>query len=97
MKYEAAKTVSRHPDRQINVWAGGSYEWRKDDKFEFFFNRLEKLLNSSISGRKNTPRDRMSCWKCSRRSMCRECQAITLNQENLTNGCLWEAEGCSLL
>ncbi|GBN91847.1 hypothetical protein AVEN_166040-1 [Araneus ventricosus] len=30
----------------------------RNDKFEFFFNRLEKLLNSNVSGRKNTPRQK---------------------------------------
>ncbi|GBN41957.1 hypothetical protein AVEN_21576-1 [Araneus ventricosus] len=37
-----------------------------DDKFEFFFNRLEKLLNSSLAAEQNSPRrnPNVVCWKC---------------------------------
>ncbi|GBN70392.1 hypothetical protein AVEN_55138-1 [Araneus ventricosus] len=57
----------------------------RDDKFEFFFNRLEKLLSSSVAGKKNTPRrnPKVTCWKCNKKGhVQREWQAITSNQEN---------------
>ncbi|GBM41570.1 hypothetical protein AVEN_100602-1 [Araneus ventricosus] len=56
MKYEAARTVSK-TFRHVRSRETEDHTSRKrDDKFEFFFNRLEKLLNCSVSGRKNTPR-----------------------------------------
>ncbi|GBO44457.1 hypothetical protein AVEN_98109-1 [Araneus ventricosus] len=55
MKYEAARTVSK-TSRHVRSRETEDHTCReRDDKFEFFFNRLEKLLNSSVSGRKNTP------------------------------------------
>ncbi|GBM66654.1 hypothetical protein AVEN_258316-1 [Araneus ventricosus] len=55
MKYEDERTVSktsRHI-RSIETADGKSRE--RDDKFEFSFNRLEKLLNSSVAAKKNIP------------------------------------------
>ncbi|GBM01979.1 hypothetical protein AVEN_269578-1 [Araneus ventricosus] len=82
MKYEAARTVFQHV-RSMGTEDHTSRE--RNDKFEFFFNRLEKLLNSSVSGRKNTPwrNPNVTCWKCNKKGhVQRECQAITSNQEN---------------
>ncbi|GBN96246.1 hypothetical protein AVEN_242122-1 [Araneus ventricosus] len=85
MKYEAARTVSK-TSRHVRSRETEDHTSReRDDKFEFFFNRLEKLLNSSVSGRKNTPRQNpnVSCWKCSKKGhVQRECQEITSNEEN---------------
>ncbi|GBN88021.1 hypothetical protein AVEN_274993-1 [Araneus ventricosus] len=85
MKYEAARTVSK-TSRHVRSRETEDHTSReRDDKFEFFFNRLEKLLNSSVSGRKNTPRKNpnVTCSKCSKKGhVQRECQAITSNQEN---------------
>ncbi|GBN76318.1 hypothetical protein AVEN_228123-1, partial [Araneus ventricosus] len=85
MKYEAARTVSKTSRHVRSMGTEDHTSGERDDKFEFFFNRLEKLLNSSISGRKNTPRrsPNVTCWKCSKKGhVQRECQAITSNQEN---------------
>ncbi|GBL62297.1 hypothetical protein AVEN_62560-1 [Araneus ventricosus] len=85
MKYEAARTVSktsRHV-RSMEIEDNNSRE--RDDKFESLFNRLEKLLNSNVAGKKNTPQRKsyVTCWKCNKkRHVQRECQAITSNQEN---------------
>ncbi|GBM78130.1 hypothetical protein AVEN_17054-1 [Araneus ventricosus] len=84
MKYEAARTVSK-TSRHVRSMGTEDHTSRERDKFEFFFNRLKKLLNSSISGRKNTPRrsPNVTCWKCSKKGhVQRECQAVTSNQEN---------------
>ncbi|GBN37192.1 hypothetical protein AVEN_12130-1 [Araneus ventricosus] len=85
MKYEAARSVSK-TSRHVRSIETEDHMCREiDDKFEFFFNRLEKLLNSSVPGRKNTPRrnPNVTCWKCSKKGhVQRECQAITSNQEN---------------
>ncbi|GBM67978.1 hypothetical protein AVEN_218837-1 [Araneus ventricosus] len=85
MKYEAARTVSKTSRHVRSRETEDNTSRERDDKFEFFFNRLDKLLNSSVSGRNNTPRrnPNVSCWKCSKKGhMQRECQAITSNQEN---------------
>ncbi|GBM68302.1 hypothetical protein AVEN_206557-1 [Araneus ventricosus] len=85
MKYEAARTVSKTSRHVRSMGTEDHTSSERDDKFEFFFNRLEKLLNSSVSGRKNTPRrnPNVTCWKCSKKGhVQRECQAITSNQEN---------------
>ncbi|GBM64669.1 hypothetical protein AVEN_183423-1 [Araneus ventricosus] len=85
MKYEAARTVSKTSRHVRSMGTEDHTSRERDDKFEFFFNRLEKLLNSSVSGRKNTPRrnPNVTCWKCSKKGhVQRECQAITSNQEN---------------
>ncbi|GBM61357.1 hypothetical protein AVEN_12340-1 [Araneus ventricosus] len=85
MKYEAARTVSktsRHA-RSMEIEDNNSRE--RDDKLESLFNRLEKLLSSSVDGKKNTPQRKSSviCWRCNKKGhVQRECQAITSNQEN---------------
>ncbi|GBM30117.1 hypothetical protein AVEN_78515-1 [Araneus ventricosus] len=85
MKYEAARTVSKISRQVRSMGAENHTSRERDDKFEFFFNRLEKLLNSSVSERKNTPRrnPNVTCWKCNKKGHVQgECQAITSNQEN---------------
>ncbi|GBM61024.1 hypothetical protein AVEN_16537-1 [Araneus ventricosus] len=85
MKYEAARNVSKTSRHIRSRETEDHMSGERDDKFEFFFNRLEKLLYSSVSGRKNTPRrnPNVTCWKCSKKGhVQRECQAITSNQEN---------------
>ncbi|GBO37400.1 hypothetical protein AVEN_161382-1 [Araneus ventricosus] len=69
MKYEAARTVlktSRHA-RSMEIEDNNSRE--RDDKLESLFNRLEKLLSSSVDGKKNTPQRKSSvtCWRCNNR------------------------------
>ncbi|GBM84608.1 hypothetical protein AVEN_247301-1 [Araneus ventricosus] len=56
MKYEAARTVSKTSRHIRSIETEDHMSRERDDKFEFFFNRLEKLLNSSVAGKKNTPR-----------------------------------------
>ncbi|GBM36445.1 hypothetical protein AVEN_234826-1 [Araneus ventricosus] len=83
MKYEAARTVSKTSRHVRSIETEDHVSREKDDKFEFFFNRLEKLLNRSVAG-KNIPRrnSNVSCLKCNKkRHVQRECQAITSNQE----------------
>ncbi|GBL78581.1 hypothetical protein AVEN_31488-1 [Araneus ventricosus] len=85
MKYEAARTVSKTSRHVRSMGTEDNTSTERNDKFEFFFNRLEKFLNSSVSGRKNTPRrnPNVTCWKCNKKGhVQRECQAITSNQEN---------------
>ncbi|GBM40903.1 hypothetical protein AVEN_234038-1 [Araneus ventricosus] len=85
MKYEAARSVSK-TSRHVRSIETEDHTCREiDDNFEFFFNRLEKLLNNSVAGKKNTPRrnSNVTCWKCNKKGhVQRECQAITSNQEN---------------
>ncbi|GBO22965.1 Retrovirus-related Pol polyprotein from transposon 297 [Araneus ventricosus] len=65
MKYEAAKTVSKTSRnvRSIEVEDGTGKE--KDEKFDCLLKTLEKLLNSHVAGKKNTPRrnPNVTCWK----------------------------------
>ncbi|GBL91658.1 hypothetical protein AVEN_71315-1 [Araneus ventricosus] len=85
MKYEAARTVSKTSRHVRSIETKDHTSRERDDKSEFFFNRLEKLLNSSVVGKKNTPRrnSNVTCWKCNKKGhVQRECQAITSNQEN---------------
>ncbi|GBM20041.1 hypothetical protein AVEN_77954-1 [Araneus ventricosus] len=85
MKYEAARTVSKTSRHVRSMETEDHTSRERDDKFEFFINRLEKLLNSSVAGKKNTPwrNPNVTCWKCNKKGhLQRECQAITLNQEN---------------
>ncbi|GBM36177.1 hypothetical protein AVEN_218200-1 [Araneus ventricosus] len=85
MKYKAARTMSktsRHL-RSMEIDDNTSREW--DDKFESLFNRLEKLFNSSVAGKRNTLRrnPNVTCWRCNKKGhVQRECQTITSNQEN---------------
>ncbi|GBM34992.1 hypothetical protein AVEN_240357-1 [Araneus ventricosus] len=52
-KYEAARTVSKTSRHVRSIETEDHTSRERDDKFEFFFNRLEKLLNSSmLSGKK---------------------------------------------
>ncbi|GBM42684.1 hypothetical protein AVEN_217027-1 [Araneus ventricosus] len=85
MKYEAAKTVSKTSRnvRSIEVEDGTGKE--KDEKFDCLLKTLEKLLNSHVAGKKNTPRrnPNVTCWKCNKKGhVQRECQTISPNQEN---------------
>ncbi|GBM18928.1 hypothetical protein AVEN_150169-1 [Araneus ventricosus] len=85
MKYEAAKTVSKASRnvRSIEVEDGTGKE--KDEKFDCLLKTLEKLLNSHVAGKKNTPRrnPNVTCWKCNKKGhVQRECQTISNNQEN---------------
>ncbi|GBO30287.1 hypothetical protein AVEN_52505-1 [Araneus ventricosus] len=91
MKYETARTVYKTPRHVRSMETEDHTSRERDDKFEFFFNRLKNLLKSSVAGKKNTPRrnPNVTCWKCNKKGhVQRECQAITSNQEKLTNGCL---------
>ncbi|GBN65013.1 hypothetical protein AVEN_173984-1 [Araneus ventricosus] len=69
MKYEAARNVSK-TSRHIRSIETEDHTSREiDDKFEFFFNRLEKLLKSSVAGKKDTPRgnSKVTCYKCNKK------------------------------
>ncbi|GBN15364.1 hypothetical protein AVEN_56655-1 [Araneus ventricosus] len=77
MKYEAAKTVSKTSRnvRSIEVEDGTGKE--KDEKFDCLLKTLEKLLNSHVAGKKNTPRrnPNVTCWKYNKKGhVQRECQ-----------------------
>ncbi|GBN12015.1 hypothetical protein AVEN_216751-1 [Araneus ventricosus] len=79
MKYEAAKTVSKTSRnvRSIEVEDGTGKE--KDEKFDCLLKTLEKLLNSHVAGKKNTPRrnPNVTCWKCNKKGhVQRECQTM---------------------
>ncbi|GBL88252.1 hypothetical protein AVEN_117828-1 [Araneus ventricosus] len=85
IKYEAARSVSKTSRHVRSIKTEDHTSREIDDKFEFFFNRLEKLLNSSAAGKKNTPRQNsnVTCWKCNKKGQAqKECQAINSNQEN---------------
>ncbi|GBM07352.1 hypothetical protein AVEN_187890-1 [Araneus ventricosus] len=85
MKYEAARSVSKTSRHVRSIETEDHMSRVRDDKFEFFFNRLEELLNSSVAGKKNTPRrnSNVTCWKCNKKGhVQRECQAIASNKEN---------------
>ncbi|GBM70959.1 hypothetical protein AVEN_112009-1 [Araneus ventricosus] len=87
MKYEAAKTVSKTSRnvRSIEVDTGKE----KDEKFVCLLKTLEKLLNSHVAGKKNTPRrnSNVTCWKCNKKGhLQRECQTISPNREKLMYG-----------
>ncbi|GBN57088.1 Transposon Ty3-I Gag-Pol polyprotein [Araneus ventricosus] len=89
MKYEAAKTVSKTSRnvRSIEVEDGTGKE--KDEKFDCLLKTLEKLLNSHVAGKKNTPRrnPNVTCWKCNKKGhLQRECQTISPNREKLMYG-----------
>ncbi|GBN42660.1 hypothetical protein AVEN_134333-1 [Araneus ventricosus] len=85
MKYKAARTVSKTSSHVRSIETEDHASRERDDKFEFFFNRLEKLLNSSVARKKNTPRrnSNVTCWKCNKKGhVQKKCRAITSNQEN---------------
>ncbi|GBM33146.1 hypothetical protein AVEN_83662-1 [Araneus ventricosus] len=69
MKYETARTVSKTSRHVRSIETEDHMSRERDDKFEFFFNRLEKLLNNSVAEKKNTPRrnSNASCWKCNKK------------------------------
>ncbi|GBN85943.1 hypothetical protein AVEN_70454-1 [Araneus ventricosus] len=85
MKYEAAKTVSKitRNVRSIEVDDGTGKE--KDDKFDCLLKTLEKLLNSHVAGKMNTPRrnPNVICWKCNKKGHAeRQRQTFSPNQES---------------
>ncbi|GBN04800.1 hypothetical protein AVEN_49298-1 [Araneus ventricosus] len=85
VKYEAANTVSKtfRNVRSMEIEDGTGKE--KDEKFDCLLKTLEKLLNSHVAGKKNTPRrnPNVTCWKCNKKGhVQRECQTICSNQEN---------------
>ncbi|GBM48880.1 hypothetical protein AVEN_36933-1 [Araneus ventricosus] len=91
MKNEAARTVSETSRQVRSMVAEDHMGGKRDDKFEFFFNRLKKLLNSSVAGKKNTPRRNLNvtCWKCNKKGhVQRECQANYFEPGKLIHGCL---------
>ncbi|GBO39596.1 hypothetical protein AVEN_167028-1 [Araneus ventricosus] len=87
MKYEAARTVSKTSRHVRSMETEDHTSRERDDKFEFFFNRLEKLLNSSVAGKKNTPRrnPNVTCWKCNKKG---HVPGDYFEPGKLTNGCL---------
>ncbi|GBN43198.1 hypothetical protein AVEN_78849-1 [Araneus ventricosus] len=54
MKYEAVRTVSKTSRHVRSIEMEDHMSRERDDKFEFFFNRLKKLLDSSVAGKKNS-------------------------------------------
>ncbi|GBO11420.1 hypothetical protein AVEN_160860-1 [Araneus ventricosus] len=56
MKYEAERTVSKTSRHIRSIETADGKSRKRDDKFDLSFNRLEKLLNSSVAAKKNTPR-----------------------------------------
>ncbi|GBO01473.1 hypothetical protein AVEN_222616-1, partial [Araneus ventricosus] len=91
MKYEAAKTVSKTSRnvRSIEVEDGTGKE--KDEKFDCLLKTLEKLLNSHVAGKRNTPRrnPNVTCWKCNKKGhVHRECQDNFFKPGKLMYGCL---------
>ncbi|GBN17970.1 hypothetical protein AVEN_161554-1 [Araneus ventricosus] len=56
MKYEAARTASKTSRHIRSVEIEDNASRERDDKFESLFNRLAKIFNSSVAGKRNTPR-----------------------------------------
>ncbi|KAF8795522.1 hypothetical protein HNY73_000015 [Argiope bruennichi] len=84
MKYEAARTVSKTSKHIRSIEVEEDSE-KKEDTFESVFNRLEKLLNSCFTEKKNVTRQNpnVTCWQCNRKGhLQRDCQTIKPNQEN---------------
>ncbi|GBM08908.1 hypothetical protein AVEN_57453-1 [Araneus ventricosus] len=71
MIYEAARTVSKTSRHVRSMGTVDHTSRERDDKFEFFYNRLEKLLNSSVPGRKNTLTLTSLAGSATRRGTCR--------------------------
>ncbi|GBM95178.1 hypothetical protein AVEN_199160-1 [Araneus ventricosus] len=92
MKYEAARTVSK-TSRHVRSFETEDHRSReRDDKLEFF-NRLENFLNSSVAGKKSTPRrnSNMTCCKCNKKGhVKRACQVNDIYSRKLTCGHLAE-------
>ncbi|GBM10809.1 hypothetical protein AVEN_271556-1 [Araneus ventricosus] len=85
MKYEAAKTVSKTSRNVRSIEVEDDTGKEKVEKFDCLLKTLEKLLNSHVAGKKNTPRrnPNVTCWKCNKKGhVQRECQTISPNQEN---------------
>ncbi|GBL99438.1 Transposon Ty3-I Gag-Pol polyprotein [Araneus ventricosus] len=91
MTYEAARTVSKTSRHVRSIETEHHMSSEGDDKFELFFNRLEKLLNSSVAGKKNTPRrnSNVTCWKCNKKgARSEEVPDDYFEPGKLTYGCL---------
>ncbi|GBN20335.1 hypothetical protein AVEN_131316-1 [Araneus ventricosus] len=85
MKYQAARTVSRTSRHVRSIEIENNTSREGDDKFYSLCNRLGKLFNSSVAGKKNTPRrnPNVTCWRCNKKGQVpRECQTINSNQKN---------------
>ncbi|GBL83764.1 hypothetical protein AVEN_80778-1 [Araneus ventricosus] len=85
VKYKAARTVSKISRHVRSIKTEDHTSREKGDKFEFFFNWLEKFLNSSVAGKKNAPfrNSNSTYWKCNKKGhVQKECQPITSNKEN---------------
>ncbi|GBM32310.1 hypothetical protein AVEN_224698-1 [Araneus ventricosus] len=69
MKYEAAKTVSKTSRNVRSIEVEDSTGKEKDEKFDCLLKTLEKLLNSHVAGKRNTPRrnPNVTCWKCNKK------------------------------
>ncbi|GBM33258.1 hypothetical protein AVEN_101605-1 [Araneus ventricosus] len=89
MKYEAARTVSKTSGHVRSIETEDNMSGERDNKFELFFNRLEKLLNSSVSGKKNTLRrnSNVTCWKCNKKGHVQR-EFPGFEPGKLTHGCL---------
>ncbi|GBN69128.1 hypothetical protein AVEN_79408-1 [Araneus ventricosus] len=85
MKYEAARTVSKTSRYVRSIEIEDNNIRERDDKFVSLYNRLEKLINSSVAGKRNTSRRNLNvtCWRRNKKgNVQRECQTITSKQEN---------------
>ncbi|GBN02727.1 hypothetical protein AVEN_206635-1 [Araneus ventricosus] len=85
MKYEAAKAVSKISRNARSTEIEVSTGKEKDEKFDCLLKTLEKLLNSHVAGKKNTPRrnPNVTCWKCNKKgNVQRDCQTVSSNQKN---------------
>ncbi|GBM87520.1 hypothetical protein AVEN_155996-1 [Araneus ventricosus] len=85
MKYEGARTVSKTSKHVRSIEIEDNTSRERNNKFESLYNRLEKLFNSSVAGKRNTFRrnPNVTCWRCNKKGhVQRECQTITSNQEN---------------
>ncbi|GBN05127.1 Retrovirus-related Pol polyprotein from transposon 17.6 [Araneus ventricosus] len=79
MKYEAAKTVSKRSGHVRSIEIEDDTGKEKDEKFDWLLKTLEKLLNSHVAGKKNTPRPNpnVTCWKCNKKwHIQRDCQTM---------------------
>ncbi|GBO34050.1 hypothetical protein AVEN_211868-1 [Araneus ventricosus] len=56
MKHDAAKTVSKTYRHVRSIEIEEDTGKGNDDKFDSLLNRLERLLNCSVDGKKNIPR-----------------------------------------
>ncbi|GBM54304.1 hypothetical protein AVEN_234126-1 [Araneus ventricosus] len=89
MKYEAAKTVSETSRNVRSIEVEDGTEKEKDEKFDCLLKTLEKLINSHVARKKNTPRrnPNVTYWKCNKKGhVQRECQTISPSREKLMYG-----------